>query len=283
MVDVQSGLLGATILPTSRAFVPPRVELENGYLLWWRYDADSANPHGLETSSRGMLDAFVRVKTPEDVLRFARRYGYLALCEHGLPATHNWTGEKAGCYPLGWHQRVCREPVERWVHYASEARALVSIAAELQQGKEGQEESWQALLDRYREDDPRLELARNCRATAEGRRSLLSSLVNEWLARANARLSLTWNAAKSRWDLMMRGTTFTILATQLMFAIGGAHRLAICDACGQPYLREGRAPQSGRLNFCPRCRGTRKANTLRQRRYRAKKRAQQRTREDTDG
>jgi hypothetical protein len=281
MVDVESGLLGAIILPTSQAFVPPGVELqgdyvvwwpydvERDYLEWWGYDAGSANPYGRETSPRGMLDAFVQMKTPDAALRFARRYGPLALCEHGLPTTHNWTPERQGCYPVGWEQGVCREPLERWLYYVDQARALVAIAAALQRDEKELEEAWQVLLKRYEGDDVALTLAVRQKASLEGRRSLLGGLVNEWLVLANARLSVTWDATKAKWELMMRGTTFGLLAMQLMFAIAGQHRLAICDGCQRPYLREGRVPQSGRRNFCPDC-GPTVAARLRQRERRAR-------------
>ena len=282
MIDVQSGLLGATILPTSRAFVPPRVELERDDLVWWPYDAASANPHGLETSPRGMLDAFVRIKTPEDVLHFARRYGPLALCEHGLPATHNWTATSMGCYPSGWERQVCREPLERWLAYAGQADALVAIAAALQRDEKEPEEAWQALLKRYEGDDLALVLAVRQKSSVEGRRSLLGGLVDEWLALANVRLSVIWDATKAKWELTVRGTTFGLLAMQLVFAIAGQHRLAICDGCGRPYVREGRVPQSGRRNFCPEC-GEPVAARLRQRAHRAKPPAQEPRREDQDG
>lgn len=264
MVDARSGLLGATILPASQALVPAKAELEGDYLLWWRYDADSANPHGLETSSRGMLDAFVRIKTTKDVLRFVRRYGPLFLCEHGLPAAHNWTTRSIGCYPLGWEEGVCREPLAGWRQYVEQARALIAIAAALREGKEGSKEDWQALLKRYEDDGLALALAEGQKTSVKGRRSLLSDLANGWLALTNARLSLTWDAAKSKWDLMMRGTTFALLAMQLVFAIAGHHRLVTCDGCGRPYLREKRAPQMGRRNFCPQC-GKTVAARLRQR------------------
>ena len=281
MVDEAWGDMGATVFPTSRAFVPPRIEVKDGHLRWWRHYRDRRHPHGREQSPRGMLDAFVRLDVPDDVLRFARRYGALTLCDHGTPATHNWTAEKPGCYPSDWHQGICREPLERWFHYVREARATLLIAAALHQGEGGPEDAWQVLLERYEGDDMTIAFAQRARDSAEGRRRLVCNAVNWWLALANARLSLGWKNEEKP-DLRLRGTTFTILATQLMFAIARAQRLVICDACGQPYLRQGRAPQRGRLNFCSKCRGTKTANTLRQQVYRRRKRSKGQVKEDTD-
>ena len=282
MVDIDSGLMGATVFPTSRAFVPPRTELKDGYLRWWRHYADRRHPYGRDASARGMLDAFVRLTAPDDVLLFARRYGALTLCDHGTPATHNWTAEKPGCYPSDWQQGICREPLERWFHYVRDARAILLIAAALHQGEGGPEDAWQVLLERYEGDDMTLAVVRSARDSAVGRQSLVCDAVNSWLALANARFSLGWKVGKKP-NLSLRGTTFTVLATQMMFAIARAHRLAICDACSHPYLREGRAPQSGRLNFCYECRGTKMANTMRQQAYRKRKRLRDHQKEETDG
>lgn len=282
MVDMDSGLMGATVFPTGRAFLPPRVELKDGYLRWWRYYADRSHPHGRGANTTGMLDAFVRIDAADDILRFARKYGVLTLCDHGTPATHNWTAEGPGCYPTDWQRGICREPVDRWLHYVHEAYAILLIAARLHQGERGPNTAWQVLLKRYEGDDVALGLADRLRESAEGRRSLICGEVNSWLGLANARLSLGWEIAEKP-DLRLRGTAFTILATQMMFAIARAHRLAICDVCGNPYLREGRAPQSGRLNFCSKCRGTKMANTLRQRAYRRRKRSKGKGKEDPNG
>jgi hypothetical protein len=282
MVDIDSGLMGATVFPTSRAFVPPRIELKDGDLRWWRHYADRRHPYGREQSPRGMLDAFVGLDVPGDVLQFARRYGPLALCDHGKPATHNWTAEKPGCYPKDWQQGICREPLERWFYYVREARATLLIAAALHQVEGGPEDAWQVLLERYEGDDMTLAVAQRAKDSAAGRQSLVCEAVNSWLALANARFSLGWKDGKKP-NLSLRGTTFTVLATQMMFAIARAHRLAICDACSHPYLREGRAPQSGRLNFCSKCSGTKMANTIRQQAYRKRKRLRDEQKEDSNG
>jgi hypothetical protein len=256
MVEQTSGLLSATALPTSQAWVPARVELREDELLWWRHvyhrPERDCGPEcwGHEASAKGMLDSFVRLRDARGVLNFARRYGPLAICEHRLPATHNWTATGRGCYPVGWEEGVCREPVALWLRYAQQAHALLGIAATLYQGKKIPEALEQVALDRYQGDGLAMAIARR------DWHSTLSDLVGVWLAEANARLSLKWDAGAREWTLILRGTTFTILATQLLYAVTRAHRLAICYGCGQVYLRGERAPKSGQRNFCPDCRTT---------------------------
>jgi hypothetical protein len=47
--------------------------------------------------------------------------------------------------------------------------------------------------------------------------------------------------------------TFGELGLQIMQAASRGQTLAVCSGCGNPYMRQGRKPQSGRRNYCPRC------------------------------
>src|SRR5438874_422934 len=60
-----------------------------GNILRWRWDSDAAiagRRRFLHTT--GMLDRFIQIRNARGVLRFALRFGTLALCEHGMPCSH---------------------------------------------------------------------------------------------------------------------------------------------------------------------------------------------------
>lgn len=78
-------LLGASIdAITMRWFVeaPEEVWIEDELL---RY---SRTPSSGRRDATGMLEAFTRIRGNDDIVRFAKRFGVLGLCEHDLPATH---------------------------------------------------------------------------------------------------------------------------------------------------------------------------------------------------
>jgi len=101
-------------------------------------------------SDQGALDAFVRIKNSDDILRFARLYGPLGLCEHGKPPWHrSEDGQRHWCPP----------------HEVNAARTMLSAAAE-----------WKINPDK--------ELG------AGLHRSSLKTFVGVWLADAGIRLDL---------------------------------------------------------------------------------------------
>ncbi len=120
--------------------------------------ADTARPRLVEPEA-GMLDRFYGL-AGEDVpaarvVAFARRYGILGICRHGLPCTHTpfsperpmsyrpvrpsrevsapFFGEL--CTPLGWDGHGGLEPVAAWCRYAQLARAILHVADHLRRGR----------------------------------------------------------------------------------------------------------------------------------------------------
>ena len=98
----------------------------------------------------------------------------------------------------------------------------------------------------------------------------LQEAVNRWLHLANVRLSLSWSIGVEKASLELETGTFGMSGVQLLAAITGAQTLSICDGCGRPYVREGRRPQAGRVNFCADCRDKKVPEKLRQQRKRAR-------------
>ncbi len=257
LTDPEDGLLSGRLWPLSQARVPGRLTLA-GDRLYYQHDAlDGRDP-------AGALDAFIRIRGGADVLRFAQRYGVLSLCVHGLPASHyrvplpGTAATAAWCPRPGGPEDVF-EPIERWLHYARQAGAIVRVASALQNGELGTVDDWLAL-------DPDLlppnAVGDSCRRVA-GR-------VNTWLRLASVQPGLHWEDPQRRAEIRwVGGGTFGILAAQLLLATSHSHSLATCTGCGSPYVRRQRAPQRGKGNFCAAC-GPTVAARLRKRRQRAR-------------
>ena len=96
-----------------------------------------------------MLERFIELAdgSATDILRYARHDGVLMICEHELPATHLPTkmfNKEMGCRPLGYPTK-CWEPLERWWHFAREARSMLQIANQLRRGFNGSRADWERI------------------------------------------------------------------------------------------------------------------------------------------
>jgi hypothetical protein len=93
--------------------------------------------------TRDLLDGFVQLaEAPAaSILRYARKWGLLYLDPQGRPCTklHQIVPGADG-KPL-----PRTEPLEAWRYYSRRARAVLNLAAQLQQGKRGDATDWAAL------------------------------------------------------------------------------------------------------------------------------------------
>lgn len=223
----ESILTGA--LPFGQLSVPRHIDLAGNNLYWYDDPLDDYKRDSV--TEAGALNAFVRIKKPDDILQFARRYGPLGLCRHGRPPMHRVrNGERKWCAPFG------SETVKRWLDYAGLASSYLNLAALL-----------------------KVDTGKRMRGL---RQLFLQDGVNEWLGDAGIRLELNWSSNEPSLTLT-GGGVFGALGVQLLSAVT-ANNLAVCSGCGIPYLRKGRKPQAGRRNFCPDC-GDKIANRLRMR------------------
>ena len=133
MVD-REGLLGGSAPPVQGSWVPQHFELEGGVLRWAEFDKDPTKEWPHEVPSQGALDAFLRIGSERDVLRFAQKWGPLMLCGHNQPCSHRRT-----CRP----SRV--EPIRIWLLFVELAKAMVAVAAAMRQGKPAPREAWETL------------------------------------------------------------------------------------------------------------------------------------------
>ena len=228
--------------------------------------------HGRDANTNAyMLDSFIGIKTPKQVLRFAKLYGVLNLCRHGLPASHNWSATTRGCYPVGWEAGVCREPINRWLDYAAQFRAVLRLVMAVLQGQAGAGEDWDRATAGYVSDGDDLALAmiEHERATDAGRRSLLAEIINSLLALGAVHPSIMWARDEEESSFQLSGSTFGLMALQLALISAGSHRVAICYGCKEIYVRKRRLPRPSQHGYCEACSPT-KANRQRQLSWRAK-------------
>jgi len=234
MADENGNILTGS-LPFGRLSVPKHIDLV-GHRLYW-YDDPLGDYKRDSASDMGALNAFVRIKIPDDILQFSRRYGPLGLCRHGRPPMHRGRNlERKWCAPCG------SEPVKRWFDYVGLARSYLNLASVL-----------------------KIDTEKYMRGV---RQLFLQDGINEWLGDAGIRLELTWSSNEPSLTLT-GGSVFGALGIQLLSAVT-ANNLAVCSGCGIPYLRKGRMPQKGRRNFCPVCDNNKVANKLRVREWRTR-------------
>jgi hypothetical protein len=220
-----------------------------------------------------MLDFFVRLRRPEDVLRFVKRFGPLWVCSHGLPATHRTGGvDDTIFFDLDAVQEPCwkqwdPEPLSTWFSWVETARAILTIASYLHQNVIAPSDEWnrasQLLNPEYREKG-----AESIEADLALARIYCGDLIWAWLDMCDISTKMEWDL-EPNFYLLPKPFCFGTLGLHLSQAVMRSHGLAICSGCGNPYVRTGRKPQSGRRNYCPEC-GTKAAVRDAQRERRAR-------------
>jgi hypothetical protein len=274
------------------AFVPGKVETDGVHLNWGRDGARYVQPKD------GMLTAFLRLSDASDqeIAAYARRWGVLGLCTHGLPCSHNQYlfGFDDGigfCLPVilprsqgspFWFQ----EPLELWRAWSRKAQALLNIAVQLNQGNRALWEDWNVikeirtsgLTDSKGIPAEARRLAWMKDITSE--RKEMSEELDTWISRGQVRPRASWNtsATHSRtpvaWrfspDTVSRGPNlFGLLALNIVHTIAGSGS-AVCSACARSYPRD-RRPDPGRRNYCEECRAKGMPERDAAREYRARK------------
>jgi hypothetical protein len=269
------------------------VRLQKGYLAWSHAERIRAGEHWLwdgqvareaivtrqraEHDGRGILDEFILLTDAPDkaILQYARTWGVLELCRHALPACHEFQLSKylllpppvtmkpsprveppsdpRQCPPLG------REPLTTWRFFARQARALLTIAADLQYGRLGALEDWSMLLRKGVKPAQSLDAHRAC----------LRNAIGDWLrigrlkpAMDDLSGALTWTGA----DL------FGELTVQIALAAQAADGRVFCVACGKPYQPKRRVIRCG-FNYCPAKKCQRLASAQRSQQYRDRKKS----------
>jgi hypothetical protein len=249
--------------------VPDEIKLEDDRLVW--------NPIGEFSEREPDKDLIVQFSNlalteSQGVLRFARKWGVLGICVHGLPASHNSESpfitqdECPPCTPSG------NEPIEQWRRFARLARAMMSIANQLHNGRRGNEGDWLVLLQGGAESTLPKDIATE--------RRLLQDAVNLWLELGNVRPRLEWNLDVEIALAYPRSSSlFGVLATQLPSFVARSEGLLTCSSCGRSgtlsqlgTLRE-RKPRAGKRFFCDDCRDENAPQRFASKAYRGREKA----------
>jgi hypothetical protein len=248
----------------SRPWTARDVEIEAGRLKWCERPGEAVSP------SRGLLEAFIRLDgAPDDaVLRFAKRWGPLGLCEHGFPASHPgdyWPtrpvefhpcpdrptiGEHHRCIRRGYHEDARWEPITEWRQWTKLAKATLEFVVSLQQPKVPPIEMWGAMC--ALEGSPTGSGFPGWPRTRENAQAYLAMMIGYWLRAANLQLSveigqragITWGS--------LENPVFGAIAMQLALVASGKWGLAICSGCGTSYAPS-RQPREKTRHYCLAC------------------------------
>jgi hypothetical protein len=248
--------------------VPPRLEVRDDVLVYSWHGPDVERVNGLPASqyvkwqvaqptSGLMLRRFIELADGDDVLAFARRWGVLGICAHDRPRTHRATPAQFPindrdsqteslqqlCYPRGWFEAECSEPIGVWLRYAGQALAVLSIAAALRGGTPPTREDWQALYG----DDP--DFAKYDFERDAG--SWLESVLNQWLVLSDTRPRVV---LKPKPHIILVSGLFSAITLQLIAALGSARPSEVCSGCQSIYVPPRRRPKVGHRRYCPLCR-----------------------------
>ena len=261
-----------------------RIELRRGNL-FWQLGKAQVIPQGIvfsgnlarraihirqraEHSGRGVLDEFVELAEGNDskILKYARTWGVLELCQHGLPYLHGRPHEHfrvppprafksrqpiSKCFPLG------TEKLEVWRFFSRQANALLRIAACLQQERLGDSADWALVLrDRV-----------SPKANVESQRDCWADVVDSWMTLGDVRPHIDQLNHRITWaptDL------FGELAVQLALVGVRADGQVHCTNCGRAYAPRKQIVRGG-VHYCPDRRCQKVAGALRAARYRGSK------------
>lgn len=256
----------------------PQVRLDADRLHWKLGPTKKARP------GEGLLEGFLVLsddRSGDRIARFARRWGVLAICEHGLPYTHNapywddeWDTQHVGddfCLPLGIEHidegGEAWEPLSAWRRLAETLQALLAIAVALQQDERPTRAGWQKIRAGWERIDAggifgvRLQIGGadppwygNLR-TATRR---VYELLNELLVIADVRPHAVFGGRGPAVKLGSSrpfGGLFAALAVQTLMAACRSEGLYVCHGCGRPFALgpTERRRQAGRNTYCPDC------------------------------
>jgi len=239
--------------------VPSDLRLDGDLLVW--------SPGGGEvvTGRADMLESFACLPDQSDahLLGFARRWGVLNICEHGLPASHfprrflQWIDEEGA--PSCDIAPGVSEPVDAWRRYAGMAQAILNIAARLVQAhpEPAPAEAWLPLTDFVPGQlvagvvggDIIPEVPRRRLASASEQQRLLARVVQQWLLLGDVQVQFTYQD-RPHFDLG-NGNLFGAIGLQLALAVAKREGLAICDECGRFFVPR-RQNKPGTPRRCPR-------------------------------
>jgi hypothetical protein len=257
----------------------------DGDRLFWSVELGNPETVPKQKQGTGLLDGFVRLAdaSPEKILAYARKWGILEICEHGLPSTHaSMTHRSSPMRGLGSFARakserqrepvrqpgeicpprahydsstwvpgqlfVFSEPVSAWTEYARQARALLNLIAQHARGQP-------LSMDDLRVADPTIETSMQTwhRPGISAAQFVIGSCVNDWLMISEPTIRMVYWEPTTPALRLMEGGLFGAIAISLAMKAVRSDGLAICSGCGTGYTPS-RMPRRGTRTYCLACR-----------------------------
>jgi hypothetical protein len=268
----------------NRLVIPASVSL-NGRRLNWQHDSDPWSPEGrrakIVVPGATMLEDFTQLDSGSDLAieRYARKWGVLGICRHGLPRTHrrklvSALAEQESFCKLNLYRspdaliRSGWEPLSRWRDYASKAKLILKAGAQLHLGEAVKDKAvatgLQLPVGRYETLGELLRLQIAC-VRVEINRWLMLGAVRphfKWSTTHGASVdigtaAISWpdTDAESllRYSGEWQGTTlFGALGVQLLMAVSRSQGFASCSECGTPFIPT-RRPAMNSSRYCSKC------------------------------
>ena len=254
LADPESAMLGRPGMPDGLP-VPDETQVVAEHLV---FDFGS-DIHGRDVPT-DLLDRFVSAITDAGLVRFARRFGPLALFPEG-------EGDFVKPDPsrLAGYYEEHRERLASWRKFQHQVRLVLGLAAAF-----------------HSEDVPSFEALRECEALGLFRPGTVDAACHKGAASQrnlgiNAALtcsrvlaeacglrpalalygrsgiSLVFQDAIAVWPFAGLGLSLAgALTVQLMAAIAGSG-FALCSSCGEPFVPKRRKPAFGKRRYCSRC------------------------------
>lgn len=223
-------------------------------------------------SDGGVLEAFTDLEkgSDQEVLSFARRYGALELCVHGLRAWHEmpwraeWPSNPGGLVGLRCSSLLTRQPTGLYRRYATRVASLVRIVAALH-GRGAPTQSDLSLMSTPWWWSKPIGSGLNPR-------ELVAAEVGRWLDAGSVRPIFSWTARMPP-RIELRGIgLWAVIGRQLAFLAARADGLAWCSGCGKTFVPS-RKPRSDGRSWCQavECRRASKRQAVRDHRERERK------------
>jgi hypothetical protein len=224
------------------------------------------------------------------ILSFAKKFGVLGLCRHGLPLSHFpmktlravQVGQRRECIPKFTRRREIVEPLNSWRGLSRSAAALLQLQNQTSTRRDEERTRWRDALWLHEQ----LVLAghRGYRSALRlgvpdppERSERIARIANVWLECAGLRLQIQSIHTNEIGLVMTIPDTgpnlFGGLAIQLSLELANREGWAQCAACRRIFEPLTHNVSPTRDRFCPECRRRGKPELFAKRRYRARKRA----------
>ena len=208
-----------------------------------------------------MLEGFLGLAqgSETDIHKFARKWGVLGLCQHGLRAGIVRHPECDSCQDEFFGQPgkylsgkfILKERIFDWRRLSNHFGNILSVAIELHQGELAENEDLEKLVDLLPEAEKKWRNRGEIVRSRTAQQSLVQSSIELLSLQSDLQILFSWNPYANP-SLNIGGSLFGALVLQLMLVISKIDNLTLCSACGIPFLPK-RSPNPNRRRYCSQC------------------------------